>query len=465
MVLHAFFAWHQPFTNDEGAYLYDARILLEGRLPAGDVLTKALLPVALFAAGELLTGKSLFAARIINSMASIATVLPLFFLLTLLTNTRVASIGAGMWLLGSGTIVFNTMGHTQAIANLFAVTCLWLFVRGCRVKPGMTTHLFLAGMCFALAYASRKTAIAVTIPMIISWLVFRHTGQELWKTAQVFLYGVLGICIPWAVGVYILYGTAGLWHMAGAGYADIVVHAQSVAPWAGSAERMFAEAHRIGFVYGLLLVAICMTIMRSQVLVGASWIAALAILYWLWPTHLVEYLADFILPIVIAGSLAVASLRLRIWQQYVLVIIFIFTTIASLHSVYIRPWTGMFTRDAVAASAQWLQNNVPADQEIFTAAVIIPYLSGHHVPFDLSHPQWYGYDFISQQDKNVFLPLYSQLQKTVATETTWMLRDQLTDYVYQDISPSDFQEVHIIPNTTIYRDNLLRIYKKMQEEI
>lgn len=455
--LHTFFVWNQGFTNDEGAYLYDARTILGGELPAGDVLTKAPVPIVFFAIGEIITGKSLFAARIVNGVVSILTVIPLFFLLRALHSENAARIGALFWLLGSGAIVFHTMGHTQAIANFFAVSSLCLFVLGVRLDSGIT-KFFLAGVCFALAYASRKTAVAVLVPIILSWIIFRYSRKESIKVMQIFLLGVMSICIPWLCIIYILYDVPGIWHMFGGVYGNIVVHAQSIEAWAGSAEHMVQEAARIGFFYGLLLVAVCIAIMRDRVLVGAGWIASLTVLYWLWPTHLVEYLADFIPSVVIAGSVAIVSFRLKQWQMYGVIGIFMCTTIASLSSVYIKPWTGMFTREAVWQSAQWLTENVSLQEEIFTAAVIVPYVSGHRVPFHLSHPQWYRYSFITEQDKNTFLPPYDQVQQTVQNNISWILRDQLTRYVYPDMSLKAFQKVYSIPNTTKFRQNLLRVY-------
>lgn len=476
VLLHAFFAWHQSFTNDEGAYLYDARTLLEGVVPAGDVLTKAPVPIILFAVSEAFSGKSLFAARIVNSIASIVTVVPLFLLIKILTNKRAAEIGAVLWLLGSGTIIFHTVGHTQAIASLFAVTCLYCFIRGCRIKPawpvgrsGMTKYIILAGVCFALAYASRKTALAVAVPMVLSCFAFSE-ARIAWRRLMVkFLFGVLIVLTPWFIWMYALYGASGIWHAVGMRYGDILVHSQSITPWAGSADRMLSEAIRIGGIYILLLTIILGMIVRGIVrrdsspalLMSAVWIATLAILYAVWPTHLVEYLADFIPPIVIAGSLALGSLKLSKWQGYILVILFLGISFSSLRSVYIRPWTGMFTRDAVVQSSMWLRDNVSMNQEIFTAAVIVPYLSGHHVPFNLSHPQWYRYNFISQQDKSIFLPSYVDVQKVVNTQASWILRDQLTDYVYPDFSLRGFTEVLSIPNNTGYRVNPIRVYLKL----
>lgn len=187
-MLHALFAWHQPFTNDEGAYLYDARTVLEGKLPAGDVLTKAPVPILLFAIGEFFTGKSLFVARMVNSIVSIATVIPLFYLLKLLIDKRAAWVGAIIWLLGSGTIVFHTMGHTQAIASFFAVSCVWLFIQGIGSQKIIATYIFYAGMCFALAYASRKTAIAVSVPSILLWIILRGSWQGVLAAIRIFLY-------------------------------------------------------------------------------------------------------------------------------------------------------------------------------------------------------------------------------------------------------------------------------------
>lgn len=481
LFLHSFFAWHQPFTNDEGAYLYDARILLEGGVPAGDVLTKAPVPILLFAVGEFFTGKSLFASRIINSIASIITVVPLFLLIQALANKRAAEIGAVLWLLGSGTIIFHTVGHTQAIASLFAVTCLWLFVAGIRSRKIIPKYVFLAGICFALAYASRKTTLAVAVPILLSLLVVRDVRGEMRKIGTMFLLGALAVIIPWFIWMYALYGFTGVWHAAGGGYGDILVNSKSITPWAGSADRMFSESVRMGLMYGALLLLICITVLRNhRVLIGASWIAVLAILYFLWPTHLVEYLADFIPAIVVAGAVSVAGPAARLhptsaqsnlarsWGprltspalHRIVLVILLLLNIASLRSVYNRPWTGMFTRNAVMQTAAWLRDNIPIRDEIFTAAVIIPYLSGHHVPFNLSHPQWYRYSFISQQDKNTFLPAYSDVQKVVDTRVSWVLRDQLTDYVYPDIGFNDLNEVLSVPNNTQYRQNPLRVYLK-----
>lgn len=459
-ILHGLFAWHQGFTNDEGAYLYDARTILSGLLPSGDVLTKAPVPIFFFAIGEVFSWKSLFAARIINSIFSIATVLPLFFLLRTLDGRKAAYIGSVLWLLGSGTIVFNSMGHTQTIAGFFAVSSLCLFVLGLdsTSRPGMT-KLFFAGMCFALAYASRKTAVVVGVPIILSWFMLRDSRKGLAKATGVFLLGVVSAGIPWMLGVLALYGFQGVWHMLGGAYGEILVYSQSISPWAGSAQHMLFEAVRIGSLYGLLLLVVCFTIFRSRVLVGASWAATLGIAYVVWPTHLVEYLADFIPAIVLAGSLAIASLRLVRWQQYILGGSLLFLSMLSLRSVYAHPWTGMFSRDALLQSAQWLTEHVPMQEEVFTAAVIVPYVSGHNVLFHLSHPQWYGYDFISEQDKNTFLPRYSLVKEAVQTRISWVLTDQLTRYAYPDISMQAFHEVMRIPNTTKFRNNPLQVYE------
>lgn len=457
------FAWHQPFTNDEGAYLYDARTVLEGKVPAGDVLTKAPVPILLFAVGEFVARKSLFAARIVNSIAGIVTVVPLFLLVRALANKRAAEICAVLWLLGSGTIIFHTVGHTQAIASLFAVTCLWLFVVGIRSRSIVPKYIFLAGVCFALAYASRKTALAIVVPVALSWLVVRDVQGGLRKAVTMFLFGVLVIIIPWLTWMYALYGFAGVWHAAGGGYGDILIHSQSITPWAGSADRMFSESARMGLMYGVLLVFICITVLRNhRVLIGASWIATLTILYFLWPTHLVEYLADFIPAIILAGATSLAGPAARLHPasrhpHYIVWVILLVLNIASLRSIYNRPWTGMFTRDAVIQASVWLQGNVPISDEVFTAAVIIPYLSGHHVPFNLSHPQWYRYDFISQNDKNAFLPLFSDIEKVAYR---WVIRDQLTDYVYPGITFSAFRETIRFENNTGYRQNPLRVYHR-----
>lgn len=474
IVLHALFAWHQPFTNDEGAYLYDARTVLNGALPAGDVLTKTPVPVVLFAAGEFLTGRSLYAARIVNIIASLATVAPLYVLIASLRNKRVAMIGAALWLLGSGSIVFYTMGHTQAIASFFAVSCLSLFVLGVSPKKIVPEYIFYAGICFALAYASRKTAIAVAVPALLALVVVRNPMDGVVQVLKFFSLGVLSFIVPWVLVIYMLYGPRGVWHGVGGGYADVMLHAGSIQPWAGTADRIFTEAIRIGFVYGLLLLGVCIamvkgvsraaTVAYQAVIIGASWIASLAILYYFWPTHLVEYLADFIPGVVLAGTIAIAVLFRAGWWEYIFLFVLLCSNSWSFFSVYYHPWTGMFTRAAVTQSAAFLKEHVPADKPLFTAAVIVPYLSGHHVPFHLSHPQWYRYDFISSRDMDTFLPPYDEME-TAFKDSGWVLRDHLTDYAYPGIPYNTLHEAYTVPNNTVFRSNPIRIYKKIEEEV
>lgn len=130
------FLWHQPFTNDEGAYLYDARTLAAGEVPGGDVLTKTPVVILVFAATTALTGNALDAARYINVIAQLLTILPLVGIGQYLVGQRQRAIPAAIWLLAPATVVLMSVGHTQSITNLILASAVWVCSVRCTPRAG-----------------------------------------------------------------------------------------------------------------------------------------------------------------------------------------------------------------------------------------------------------------------------------------------------------------------------------------
>ncbi len=460
MLLHALFAYHQPFTNDEGAYLYDARTILRGSLPGGDALVKTPVVIFLFAAGEFMSSQSLFAARMASVLASVASAWPLFLFMNRIAGRKAAQYAALIWLLGSGPIIFQSMGHTQAIANFFSISALASVV---------SRRMVLAGVFFALAYASRKISITLLAPIMMIFLLdTEHMRVALLRPFLLAASFLLGI---YALGGYVLYGIPGVLQALGAGYGNILAqHAGGgfdVPAWGGGMDRFSAVLMRAGLPYVLLIaiasVLICWIFFSRKemrnvwIAIPVSYGALLGILYALWPVLLPEYIADFLLPLTMIGAF-VFSYDFS-WKQlkYGIVICVAIASAYSLVSVYRNPWTGMFSRAAIFSASSFLQERAPAQDEIFTAAVIIPYVSGHTVPYNVSHPQWYRYGFISQAHKEAFLP---QQEEVLHTSASWALREQLTEYAYPKAMYENFSLVETVENNTTYRNNPLMIYAR-----
>lgn len=114
-----------PFTNDEGAYLFDAKLISQGTLPAGDALTKAPVPVLLFSAAAAMSDYSLYAARAVSLILALASALPLYWLSLRLHEKTAAAFSAILWLLALPASV-HILGITETVAVFFSLSFLAL---------------------------------------------------------------------------------------------------------------------------------------------------------------------------------------------------------------------------------------------------------------------------------------------------------------------------------------------------
>lgn len=481
LALRLVFVVHQPFTNDEGSYLYDAKTLLEGRLPAGDVLTKAPAVAGLFAASVWLTDGSLFAARLVSALLSTLTALSLAALTARLAGAPIGRLAGGLWLIGAGPILFAAFGQTEAVAVFFAVSALALWAR--TLDSAKETHeqwlAMSSGWLFVLAFASRKTSVALLVPVLLLWWIVRRSRREQWHLLQTALLGALAIGVPWLVFVSQLYGIIGVREAMGFSYAGIlaghVADPQTFRSWIEGPGWALGIAGRtlgpllLAAGIGLLSHRARRSLAAPAVSVPLSWGVALVALYTLWPTLLPDYLPDFLPALVLLASVG----AIRAWHalsrpgRLVVLTLMALWNVVILARVSHTPWIGMFTRAAVETAAAEVQRLVPPDEPLFTAALLVPYLSGHRVPFDIAHPFWYTYAFVPHDVLETFLPPLRAVEEAVRTRVRWALVEHFTDYAYlrheSDLLSfvwREFTFVASIPNDTGYRNNPLLLWER-----
>lgn len=475
IALRIFFAWQYPFTNDEGAYLFDAKLLTQGRLPGGDVLAKSPIPALLFSLSVWLTQGSLFAARLVSIFASVATLLPLAWIVYRMMGKQAAIMAAWLWLLVT-PISMQVLGITEPIANFFAVISLALWWEA--VTPYQSRYrswqlAAMAGVALALAYASRKTTIAVLFPVLYLWLFAPRQGRT--QAAMSAITGLASIIFLWVTVTYYLYGSAGVSEALGVSYGSIwQAEASTIAGrdggmWAGKVLVTAGSGLVIAATIGLAWAA---TKLYQKKIIPAFplvWIVALGGLYAGWPTFLPEYFIDFFIPATMLAALALTDM----WQRWPrrsvgIIVIILLASMGSIWNSLSTPWTGMFSKEAIRAAATTLQAQVPRYEPIFTAAVIIPYVSGHDVMLDVTHPLWYRYNFIPDSIKETFLPPQSVVEHEIQYgKTRWALIEHLTDYAYLRseahliaLFGQQWQLAETTPNNTGYRSNPLKLYKR-----
>ena len=243
-----------PFTADESSYLYDASTLLAGRIPAGDALTKS--PVALLAIslGVFISKHSLYAGRLAALIASLLTALPINYLATRLVSRPVGTLAAVIWLFSIGVASITTLGQTESFAALAAVTALalWLATMHAKTTKAVWRTAFAAGAVAVVAFATRKTAIVLPIPMLVLLIQQRPPHWRHMVSASVT--GAAVVALIWSAFVVQHYGTAGFQQASGLGYVAITVQhvANGIDSWGAGASWVVNTALRTAPIVALL---------------------------------------------------------------------------------------------------------------------------------------------------------------------------------------------------------------------
>lgn len=213
-----------------------------------------------------------------------------------------------------------------------------------------------------------------------------------------------------------------------------------------------------------------------QGLFGPIWVGSLAFFYMNWIKFHANYIAEFIPPLAILGGVGILAfiesakqVQNKIIKTMVLAVFIIVASWAATVSnyiTYLHEHTGTFTQTAARQAAVWAQEHIPYDQEIFTGAALIPYLSGHKVTLDIAHPRWYAYEFTRTNPKRLetFLPGIKDML-TAFRNANWLLLESQTGFSflmeYSEIEKSiitDWERVHGTENGS----NTLTFYKRIK---
>ncbi len=481
LFLRVWLAFYSPFSADESSYLYDAKLLAAGQLPGGDVLAKSPVSAAIFTASSVVSRYSLWAARAVSLVAGVATALPLFWLLVMLASRRMAWWSVLLWLLVA-PIPLQVLGQTESVAMFFIVLALALWVRVLSL-PDLSQFRRLAiltGIVAGMAFLSRKTTVAAVLPAMFWWQI--SVSSVVNKRRALLLSGLAAALVVggWAAILFQMYGAEGLREGLGVGYGGVVhEHFQDSANVAWGNDFTWTWEVLVTVAPGFLLLSgigligglFHLKSGHAPTSFFLIWTLVLAGLYSVWPAFLPEYVVDFSVPLVALGALVIVRIKAR-WQRAAVAIIFIGLSVFGVWQAKLKPWNGMYSRLAINEAATQLIQHVPIDEPVLTAAVVIPYVSGHDSYLGITHPFWYRYDFVSDATKEAFLPPRRMVEEAIVSGAVqWLLFDDFTDYAYfreplHLISrlESDWELVAEISNDTGYRNNPLKLYRRVHSK-
>ena len=213
----------------------------------------------------------------------------------------------------------------------------------------------------------------------------------------------------------------------------------------------------------------------SAALIGPLWVGGLVIFYMNWIKFHVNYVGEFLPPLVILGGIAVPAVweRLKNLRFAVLRVaaggglfaVLVWALFVTNYVTYTQAHTGTFKLAALNEAAAWARENIPPNEAIFTGAAAVPYLSGHQVSLDIAHPRWYAYEFTRKDTGriNTFLPSAEDMVQAFR-EANWFLLDQQTAFSflqeYSDIErglEEDFESIKGISNGS----NTLTFYRRV----
>lgn len=184
------FRWVGP---DEGSYLLDARLILQGKVPIIDFAARQPLFLWLLAALFKVFGASLVVARLFLGVCSVLSGLLLYGLGKKVVGAEVALVGVAVAALFPFNVVWSVSVITETPAVLFATLSIWLAL--CALERNSPWLGLGAGLAAGAAYFTRETAVWVMVVVVLyALVVWRGSSKTKLKVFAGLLGGYLAAC-------------------------------------------------------------------------------------------------------------------------------------------------------------------------------------------------------------------------------------------------------------------------------
>jgi len=182
--------WINP---DEGAHLYDAKFILDGKVPFVDYGSRMPVYVYILAAFLKIFGCSYMAGRLLPLFSNIGIGILVFLIGNkLFNNKKIALLASGIYLFSPLSILWSVVVKNELPETLFVCIGMFLLLSYIKSEKEKYSIIFFSGIFFSLAYYVRKSAIVILLASLLIVIYFYKDDLiKLFKTYSVILLGYL----------------------------------------------------------------------------------------------------------------------------------------------------------------------------------------------------------------------------------------------------------------------------------
>ena len=151
--------WINP---DEGAHLYDAKFILDGKIPFVDYGSRMPVYVYFLAVFLKVFGVSYISGRLLPLFSNIGIGIILFLTgKKLFNNNKIALLASAIYLYSPLSILWSVVVKTEQLETLFVTIGMFLLIYFIKLQKEKYNLVFVSGIFFALAYYVRESSIAI----------------------------------------------------------------------------------------------------------------------------------------------------------------------------------------------------------------------------------------------------------------------------------------------------------------
>ncbi|MCL4460046.1 MAG: glycosyltransferase family 39 protein [Chloroflexi bacterium] len=179
--------------NDEANLVYDAKLIVEGKVPLKDFLARGIPLIYFYAIFVKLFGANLYVIKVLNAFLSTGTLLAIYLIGAALHSRKAGLIAASLFAVSPISLLTNIVTSVSLGASFPVALGTYFFIKseGGESKP----NLFIAGILFSIAYFIRGSA-GVYIFLLVLLFIFSSLRPRPRLLITQMLWFTLGGMIP-----------------------------------------------------------------------------------------------------------------------------------------------------------------------------------------------------------------------------------------------------------------------------